>query len=480
MGQPGFTSAPIIQQQELTWKCNNSCAFCYNPERCVEQFQPRASDRKCNVAVAEESVKRGVMAVCPTGGEPLLVGDHLFEILDIYKQAGCYTSINTNGRLVTEVNAGKLAQAKLNTALVSIHGVGELHDRMVGIPGAFAETLGGIERLRGQGVSVTPNFVATAKNISGLRPVGQLLAIHGLKAMTVTPFLPSWGSQGHCGFVLQTADYRAYFEAIRYIRTLGVTIDSTLPIPPCVLVRHFPQNWQEYLDVHSPRVCMAGRSFGVVSPDGKFRACIQAPYLVDFGGLVTESYSASWRRANGWADLTMIPDACRDCAALDVCGGGCRTSCMWENNGSVTGSTMYMGKPLTSQEARPFLDRVVWTGELPAGTCFRLAEGVKVRDEGWGVIACNPAYQSFTVLSPEARSYLNRGVVYTFNSQKIARVLSAIKAIEPVSSIGQVAQWPDTISVLPGNILLPRLARHLTDSGHIYCLRADTGERYFF
>ena len=77
------TTAPIIQQQELTTNCNNACKFCYNPERCIEAFEPRSEEKQRNIKVAELSVKKGVMAVCPTGGEPFLVGNHLFDILRI-------------------------------------------------------------------------------------------------------------------------------------------------------------------------------------------------------------------------------------------------------------------------------------------------------------------------------------------------------------------------------------------------------------
>ena len=475
------TSAPILQQQELTWKCNNNCTFCYNPERCIESFTPRAVDRERNIAVAEASVAHGVMAVCPTGGEPLVVGDHFFEILSIYQRAGCYTSINSNGRLITDAIAERLAQSGLRSALISIHGLGELHDTMVGIRGAFPETWNGIMRLNEYGVAVTPNFVATAKNIQGLKDVGEAFAMTSIIKMTVTPFLPSWGSNSHGAYVLLREHYRAYFEAVRRIRSLGINIDSTLPIPPCVLIRLFPDEWREYLDVHSPRVCMAGRSFGVVSPDGQFRACIQAPYFADYGGSVVENYAASWSRANDWALPDLLPDACRDCLALDVCGGGCRTSCLWESKGAVKGRTMYMGDPLTEAQAILFKARVVHDVKPAPATRYVLRPDIKVRDEGWGVIVFNPRNQSFTILSSEAAQFLPFTGSLSIASEKTAAVLRAMHAIRPVDDNGyNNTAIPDSVSVLPGNVLLPRLARGLIRKDIVYCLRADTGERYLF
>ena len=474
------TVAPIIQQQELTWRCNNLCPFCYNPERAFEAFVPRQCDRERNLAVAEESVRRGVMAVCPTGGEPLLVGEHLFEILAAYHQAGCYTSINSNGRLLTAQHAQRLADLGLNSALISIHGLSDLHDAMVGTVNAFPETWRGLLLLRDHGIAVMPNFVATAKNVHGLLAVGKALSEQHIDAMTVTPFLPSWGSHMHQQFVLLTEHYRTYFAAVRSIRQLGVRIDSTLPIPPCVLIRHFPDDWPEFLAVLSPRVCMAGRSFGVVSPDAQFRACIQAPYLADFGGSVIDSYAASWNRANRWADPELFPEACRTCAALDVCGGGCRTSCLWENHGSVQGSTMYMGQPLTVDQAAPFLARAVWSEIAPTERHFHVHPQVKVRNEGWGTIVFTPKYQSFTILSPEAGAAIRPESTIEIGTPKVAAVLQAIHAIQPVDQSLPHAHLPRGTTVLPGSLLLPRLAQHFTDHKRVYYLRADTGERYFF
>ncbi len=470
------TTAPIIQQHELTGQCNNQCAFCYNPERCVSTFVPRAMDRACNLAVARASVARGVMAVCLTGGEPLLVGDHFFEVLTIYQEAGCYTSMNSNGRLITKEIAERLADAGLQTALISIHGIDDLHDLMVGDE-AFEETWKGIMALQSAGISVTPNFVATAKNVHGLRGVGERLFASGITSMTVTPFLPSWGAEGHEVFVLLAQHYRDYFAVINELRSLGMRIDSTLPIPPCVLMRYFLETWQEYLQVLSPRVCMAGRSFGVVSPDGLFRAGIQAPYLEAFGGSVLARYRESWSHANDWANRKLLPDVCAKCAALPVCGGGCRTSSLWENEGSVAGKTMYMGDALTAEEAALFLDRVrIDAPFLSDMYQWNESVRVRVRDEGWGKIVFNPQNQSFTIV--DALDIPSDGNRFSVLHEKTARVLLAVGAIRRCEE-GQVSDVVLDAVVLPGDSLLPRLASNLS-ADEVHCLRADTGERYFF
>jgi len=475
------TLAPVIQQHELTSKCNNNCGFCYNPERCWSKISvPRQEDVERNLEIAKLSVTKGVMAICLTGGEPFLMGEHLFDVLKIYQAAGCYTSINSNGRLITKTIAARLVRTGLNSALISIHGVGKYHDTMVGIDKAYNETLTGIQNLMEAGIHVIPNFVATAKNVEQLPGVGAILKSIGLKSMTATPFLPSWAAPEHEQFIMQQNHYRNYFESLEKIDLLDLKIDSTLPIPPCVLIKFFPNDWEKYLKVLSPRVCMAGKSFGVVSPDGYFRSCIQAPYLKEYGGKLLDNYEHSWQNANSWAEQKLLPGECLDCQALAICGGGCRTSCLYENDGSATGKTMYMGKPLLENEAKQFVDRTeVKTITCPTAPYYEWNPQIKVRDENWGLIIFNAANQSFCLISPDFKQYLPKRFL-TIRNEHVAKVLLSLGAIKPMDkNYEESTLVSEEVKILSANILLPRLAMNVNNN-NVHQLRADTGERLFF
>ena len=473
------TTAPLIQQHELTSKCNNNCGFCYNPERCWSKVSlPRKEDVERNLAIARLSVSKGVMAICLTGGEPFLMGEHLFDVLQIYQEAGCYTSVNSNGRLITKAIAKRLFDIGLNSALISIHGIGKYHNEMVGVDKAFLETLGGIKNLMEAGIRVIPNFVATAKNIDQLEEVGNLLQKIGLTSMTATPFLPSWAAPEHEQFIMQKNHYRQYFNSLAKIDSLGIKIDSTLPIPPCVLIKFFPDDWGKYLKVLSPRVCMAGKSFGVVSPDGLFRSCIQAPYFTEYGGEVLSNYEQSWKNANTWANIKLLPKVCLECKALSVCGGGCRTSCLYENNGSAKGNTMYMGEPLSENEAQLFIDRIKVKINLTSSV-FEWQANIKIRKEDQGMIIFNTENQSFCILSSYFEKY-SQEKFFEIKDEPLARVLLSVGAIVPINKKKAIPiiKMSKKVKVLSANILLPRLARELKDD--VFNFRADTGERLFF
>lgn len=474
------TSAPLIQQHELTWQCNNNCLFCYNPERCLPTFEPRKYNYNRNISIANISVKKGVMAVCLTGGEPLLLGDHFFKVLDIYKQAGCYTSINTNGRLITDDTAKKLAQSKLNSALVSIHGIGSIHENMVGVKDSFLETWNGVLALKSHGIIVTPNFVLTPKNINGLYDFGENAVNQGFTQISVTPFLPSWKSFKHKNFLLTHNHYKNYFKIIKQLQQLGLNIDTTLPIPPCLLIKLFPNTWKSYVEVFPSKVCMAGRSFGTISPDGLFRACIQAPYFSKYGGAVQKSYSDSWEKANIWAMRRFLPSECLQCSALNICGGGCRSSCLWENKGSLYGKTMYMEKALTEEQAFYFQHKNISGNIANINLVYKFKKTIKFRKEKWGIIIFNVANQSFTILSKSFIQDVSKIRSVKFTSKKVLAVLLAIQALETLREDQGNSLALEDISVLPGSLLLPRLANGLSNDYNVCYLRADTGERYFF
>jgi len=489
------TSAPFIQQHELDMTCNHNCRkICYNPCR-AQQIEIPENDQARNFRVAEESVKRGVMAICLTGGEPLIDSEHFFAVLDIYKTAGCYVSINSNAGLVTPGIADRLATTGLNSALISMHGLDARFEEFT--EGNFRNAWNGMMLLHNAGIPVTPNFVATHYQVGDLVGVGERLAKAGIKSMTATPMLPSHGVAKHKQTILTPEDYKTYFESIREIRTFGIKIDSTLPIPPCVLTRLFPDTWQDYLDVHSPRVCMAGRSFGVISPDAIFRACIQAPYLPAYGGSIEENYEQSWQNANQWANLDLIPEDCKNCVALNICGGGCRTGCMWDNNGSVSGTTMYMGKPLTTSEAQPFIDRIThglpvnkdqvacdhWCEDVPnfpfpiknyPAFVFKFKPSVKFRNESGYFVIFNTANQSFSVFKRAAPTLSN----FATNDPKVASLLLGMDAVDRLPPNSDWEEFKP--ASLPANEFLPRLGQGLDSPDKVFCLRADTGERFFF
>jgi len=139
-----------------------------------------------------------------------------------------------------------------------------------------------------------------------------------------------------------------------------------------------------------------------------------------------------------------------------------------------------MGEPLDEKQAKVFNERTV-VKSLELAPAYKWRENIKVRDEGWGVIVFNPRNQSFTVLSPEFREYMTKKEGFVVGSHKVIKTLLAFGAIREARESGQEAPiLLNQVRVLPASDMLPRLAESLDCSNEVHCLRADTGERYFF
>jgi radical SAM protein with 4Fe4S-binding SPASM domain len=159
------TPGPLLVYIELTHRCNLSCVYCYNrsgPSR-VDYLSG-----ECVRSLLLEFRKFGVFYVSFTGGEPLLHPD-VFELLDLAGNYGIRQILATNGTLITERIADKIASIGVNQVQVSLDAAdGETHDVLRGQSGAFRRAVEGARLLSKNGVPVTICCVATEDSLPRL------------------------------------------------------------------------------------------------------------------------------------------------------------------------------------------------------------------------------------------------------------------------------------------------------------------------
>ncbi len=152
---------PIHINIEVTKKCNARCSFCdywkTKEENALEDYTDVV--RKFNPFVVSIS-----------GGEPLLRGD-LADIIRGVRRASYfnYTTIVTNGSLLTVERARELYEAGMNQLSVSLDFPDARHDKLRGLPGLYdhlAETLPEVAKIGFDRVSL--NTVIMRDNYSDL------------------------------------------------------------------------------------------------------------------------------------------------------------------------------------------------------------------------------------------------------------------------------------------------------------------------
>ena len=86
---PQHFSFPITLQFELTGACNLKCKHCYNRSGDKDNINHTFMSAAKWKELSREVVNNGGIFQCIiSGGEPLLLGEDLFEIMDILHHAG--------------------------------------------------------------------------------------------------------------------------------------------------------------------------------------------------------------------------------------------------------------------------------------------------------------------------------------------------------------------------------------------------------
>lgn len=144
--------------------CNNRCLFCYaEPGSFASGPEPKP---ETIFKALYAGRKEGCWIAAVIGGEPTLRAD-IGKAAAFARKAG-YDCVKlcTNGfRLADPAYAGKMAEAGFNMFDVSLHGPdAALHDRLVGVPGAFDKAVRGIKNVRALGLEAGANLVVNALN----------------------------------------------------------------------------------------------------------------------------------------------------------------------------------------------------------------------------------------------------------------------------------------------------------------------------
>jgi AdoMet-dependent heme synthase len=151
---------------ETTKACNLTCQHCRAvPQRCLgptELSTSRALD------LIDEIAKVAKPVFVLSGGEPLFRPD-LFDIAAYGVETGFRMALATNGTLVDERVAAKIADSGIARVAISLDGANpDTHDRFRGQPGAHGLAVRGLRNLRAEGVSVQINSTIAKHNVTEL------------------------------------------------------------------------------------------------------------------------------------------------------------------------------------------------------------------------------------------------------------------------------------------------------------------------
>ena len=135
----------------ITNRCNLFCRHCYvdaDFQRAAAELSPEEA-----LDLVKQIGEAGVPLLFLTGGEPFLRSD-LYSLLAKAQEYGIKVVMSTNGLLINDQAADRLAQYGVDYVAISLYGPEAFHDDYVGAKGSFVRVLDNIARLRKRGIKV--------------------------------------------------------------------------------------------------------------------------------------------------------------------------------------------------------------------------------------------------------------------------------------------------------------------------------------
>jgi radical SAM protein with 4Fe4S-binding SPASM domain len=326
----GYIERPILSEVALTYACTVNCRFCYAGCECVSlcgagrNTKSRARSSKPAPAAGTDFRKildiirndAEVPSVSFTGGEPMLAQD-IFELIAYAHDAlGMRVNLITNGTLIDKQAAGRLKEAGLASAQVSIEADrASVHDAITGVSGSFEASVNGLASLRDAGIFVHPHATLCRLNCDIIDSLPLFAKSLGIDRFSLNMVIPAGrGLEPDLGVAyLEVSTILA--RVMTAARMGGVQFMWYSPTPMC-LFNPIPLGLGN-------KGCSACEGLLSVNPAGELLPCSSWPEPV--GNLVTEGFETLWfgDRARWIREKREAHPDCRDCGHFALCHGAC-------------------------------------------------------------------------------------------------------------------------------------------------------------
>lgn len=312
---------------ELTYSCNQACAYCYNPVRASEQQRESlGAARMANTELLLARLERvlsvwDVGQVTLTGGEPFRHSG-LFAVLELLRKRAVSVQLITNGTYMTREIARRLATESVQSVQITINGpTPQVHREHVGRD-SFEQALAGARALVAARVSVTGCIVVTRRNAEHVAAIIELWQNLGVDRVALSRFSPAGVSiERMQQWLPRRQDLVTAFSLARPYAERGLPIHCTVPIPACLLeVEDFAPIRFGQCAIGSPHQELA------LGPDGALRLCTLHSGRLGGGRDVLDP---EWElqtvpeSSEVMAYRDQLPAFCRGCSQASSCLGGC-------------------------------------------------------------------------------------------------------------------------------------------------------------
>lgn len=323
----------------VTRACNLRCVHCY--AAAGAEPDPGELSHDEGVALLDDLKAFNVPAVLFSGGEPLARPDTL-DLIAHARSIGLNCTLSTNGLLIADAIASRLAELGLRYVGISLDGMAARHDKLRGLPGAFDQTLAAIARCQDHGLKVGVRFTIHALNLQDLDPIVDLCIDRGIDRLCVY-HLAYAGRGGNMQKVDLTAEQtrgaidrlfartRQAHEAGHALEVLTVGNHADAAYAILALEQTDPPRARAIADrLARTGGNRSGCNIASVDPLGNVHYD-QFSWHYTCGNVREQPFSRIWSEASDPRLAVLrdrrphLPRQCQECRFVDLCNGNLRT-----------------------------------------------------------------------------------------------------------------------------------------------------------
>jgi radical SAM protein with 4Fe4S-binding SPASM domain len=292
---------PLSGSMELDLRCNLQCHHCYRDG----EWDPNVLKTEEVIGIVDQIAQAGTVWMLFTGGEIFLRRD-FFEIYEHAVKRGLLVTLFTNGTMITEKIADRLAAMPPYSIEVTLYGYSrETYEKVTGIPGSRDKCYRGVELLMDRRLPLKLKTVVIKTNKHEFMDMFNFAESRGVSFKWDTQINPNFDRSltpckvrlspeeaVHFDFAVpkRAEEYRRYYETRQNYRTSKV----------------FP--------------CGAGSRTFHIDPYGKMKMCLllRDPEFslreMTFAEIWNEMFPPVYTR------LRPVDHQCNSCNLVSLCG----------------------------------------------------------------------------------------------------------------------------------------------------------------
>ena len=268
-------------QFELTSHCNAACKHCYNNSG-ADNSLPDAMTPEKWIAFAKYLVNHGGVFECLlSGGEPLLLGEKLFELMDILHNGGTLFLLQTNGALLTENIVKKLKKYRYHWVQISIDGTNEAyHDSFRQKKGLWSKAVAAALAVSSNQIPLKIAHCVTPCNLNDIDDMCSFACSLGASAITVGELCLSGRASQNQDLLLSDAQRDFLYQRVK---------ENALRYQGRMIVK---SSNRVLTGLQRQRESPA--SAALIRPNGDIRIDGMAPFVI--GNVLRDDFAEVWKK----------------------------------------------------------------------------------------------------------------------------------------------------------------------------------------